>query len=317
MKFIFRALCVIGVIVPMAFFVWRAKAPSWHGQQLRHTLSVDSNFEIIFVGDTGTGEAAQKEVALAMETYCERQKPRAIVLLGDNFYYEGVESVDDPLWNRIFQDVYRFPCLGTVPFYALLGNHDYRENPAAQIAYRSQNPSWHMPHRFYELNFGDRLQLIMIDTNVLDFCGMSSHCTFDFLRERLAQRQKRVPIVLGHHPLANASIKYQKTMMQSRLLERYLCQNAPIYIAGHAHHLEHRRVDNCDLDSFISGGGGAHLYEVRSGVPQTRFAQSQHGFLRLQVNPEVLNFAFFNTRLESLYAYNRFEPGALRADSRP
>jgi len=42
-------------------------------------------------------------------------------LPGDNFYENGVDSVDDPLWNTRYCSVYTDPALLDVPWYAILG----------------------------------------------------------------------------------------------------------------------------------------------------------------------------------------------------
>lgn len=44
---------------------------------------------------------------------------------GDNIYEEGVESVTDPLWSSRYCSVYTDPSILDIPWYAILGNHDY------------------------------------------------------------------------------------------------------------------------------------------------------------------------------------------------
>ena len=47
-------------------------------------------------------------------------------MLGDNFYDSGVTSVTDPLWKTDYFNLYPLskPAL-QVPWYAIVGNHDY------------------------------------------------------------------------------------------------------------------------------------------------------------------------------------------------
>ena len=48
----------------------------------------------------------------------------------DNFYisypgdYEGVNTVDDPKWNRIWKGVFKGR-LAEIPWYTVAGNHDW------------------------------------------------------------------------------------------------------------------------------------------------------------------------------------------------
>lgn len=44
---------------------------------------------------------------------------------GDNFYPNGLNSSDDALFSKSFTSVYSQPSLKSIPWYAVLGNHDY------------------------------------------------------------------------------------------------------------------------------------------------------------------------------------------------
>ena len=66
-----------------------------------------------------------------------------VVLLGDNFYEDGVASVDDPQWQTKFEDPYANIDL---PFYAVLGNHDHMPPLMRRLdclADREPNFVWH------------------------------------------------------------------------------------------------------------------------------------------------------------------------------
>ena len=69
-----------------------------------------------------------------------------IISVGDTFYENGVQSADDPHWQKSFEEVYRDPAL-QIPWQVILGNHDYHGNCDAQITYGSVNPRWQMPAR--------------------------------------------------------------------------------------------------------------------------------------------------------------------------
>ncbi len=103
----------------------------------------------LIFGDWGRkGQKDQVEVATQMAISADKIDARFIVSVGDNFYDFGVTSVDDPQWQTSFEQVYSTPSL-QVPWQVILGNHDYRGNCDAQIAYGQTHPRWKMPARYY------------------------------------------------------------------------------------------------------------------------------------------------------------------------
>lgn len=295
-------LLLIFASILVGFVTWRLKAPLRKENPIILKEPGAETMEFIFIGDSGSGLPEQFRLADALEHYCLTHPLRAVFLLGDNFYPVGVRSVDDPQWQTKFRDAYEKPCLGRIPFYAILGNHDYKGHPAAQIAYTQTQKQWRMPHRFYSVQFGDLAKIIAIDSNVADVCGFSEHCTLDFLRTALQDQTVPFRIVIGHHPIFSSSGKYGATVL-GRVLRSFMCKTGATYIAGHSHHLEHRQDADCALDLFISGGGGASLYEIRKDDPGTRFVQSNHGFLRVKVSKAGSAFTFFDSDLKELYSF--------------
>jgi hypothetical protein len=295
-------LLLLFASIMVGYLTWRLKAPLRKlNPNILHETGAET-MEFIFVGDSGSGLPDQYKLADALERYCLTHPLRAVFLLGDNFYPIGVQSVDDPQWQSKFHDPYNKPCLGQIPFYPILGNHDYKGHPAAQIAYTQKHTQWRMPHRFYSIQFGDLAKIIALDTNIADICGLAEHCVLDFLRTELADESIPFRIVIGHHPILSSSGKYGATVL-GRVLRSFMCRAGATYIAGHSHHLEHRYDADCALDLFISGGGGASLYETRKDDPGTRFVQSNHGFLRARISKAGRAFTFFDSDLKELYSF--------------
>jgi hypothetical protein len=48
-----------------------------------------------------------------------------VTVSGDNFYNDGVVSVDDPLWNDSWRNVYDGDNIGDLTWYVSVGNHDH------------------------------------------------------------------------------------------------------------------------------------------------------------------------------------------------
>ena len=106
------------------------------------------------IGDWGrNGEYGQKEIAKVMADAAEQVEPKFIISTGDNFYPSGVRSIMDPHWKASFEDIYPQHSLQG-DWYIVLGNHDYKGNPDAQIEYSTISRRWNMPSRYFSKTFG-------------------------------------------------------------------------------------------------------------------------------------------------------------------
>jgi tartrate-resistant acid phosphatase type 5 len=249
------------------------------------------------IADSGSGRAEQGEVAKAMEARCLSGGPfDAILMLGDNVYPDGVSSTEDPLWQeRIFQP-YGSECLDKLPIYAVLGNHDYKGNPGAQIEMTLVNKRWYMPNRFYSQRFGTLLTLIAFDSELSEFCFKDSFCTYDYMLKAAKEYAATWTIVMSHHPLASTSERGHGHQggFRSFFIKPVVCNKADAWLAGHAHHMEHQIVDGCRIELFVSGGAGADLYPVEENTKSVKYAESRHGFLELQLTKEKMVTEFYD-----------------------
>jgi Calcineurin-like phosphoesterase len=126
----------------------------------------------------GTDYTFQAAVARSMMKYVRYINLRAVILLGDNFYNSGVTSTTDALWTTLWRNVYLSSGSPlNVPWYAVLGNHDYgsASNAEAQInrylKYDTDDNNWIMPSHNYTQKFeiigGGSARMIFIDTTTL------------------------------------------------------------------------------------------------------------------------------------------------------
>ena len=274
-----------------------------YGTHINATLGTKEFFEtpsgeqlaFLFVGDTGMGNENQKAVAQEMERYCAERKIAGVFFLGDNFYMDGVQSVNDAQWKNKFEDMYAGPCLSKTKFYSVLGNHDYKGNPSAQIEYYRLSRDvgdgrWTMPQRAYTVAFGSLLGVAAMDTNFPDACGLP-FCSLNSMAAQLKKHTTIWKIALGHHPAISGG-KYKKLNFFPNLtIPRFLCKEKfDFYFAGHDHNLQHLQgpSDNvpCELQQFIAGGGGANLVDVDVIPNITRFARRSYGFGVAQFEPK-------------------------------
>ena len=59
------------------------------------------------IGNTGTANLDQQGVADSLAKICRKDGCDLVLMLGDNFYPEGLKTLDDPLFTRAFLDIYR------------------------------------------------------------------------------------------------------------------------------------------------------------------------------------------------------------------
>ena len=84
---------------------------------LRAWANNRSALTFLAVGDWGRdGGFHQQDVADRMGETAAQIGASFVISVGDNFYEDGVKSVDDPIWKTSFEDVYRAPSL-QAPWY--------------------------------------------------------------------------------------------------------------------------------------------------------------------------------------------------------
>ncbi len=92
----------------------------------------DGSVRFVVIGDNGTGEAPEFEVASQMERFREVVKYDFVVMDGDNIY--GGHKPGD--FKVKFEQPYKPLLDAGVKFYASLGNHD---DPDVERNYRPYN----------------------------------------------------------------------------------------------------------------------------------------------------------------------------------
>jgi len=109
---------------PAAFF----EQPS---RELPLKLPLDpKSVRFAVIGDSGTGESPQFEIAREMEAYRQIVNFSFVIMLGDNIY--GGDRPQD--FARKFEQPYKPLLDAGVKFYASLGNHDNPTNASTSCS---------------------------------------------------------------------------------------------------------------------------------------------------------------------------------------
>lgn len=266
------------------------------------------------LGDWGRDTPEQHHVAAAMGRAAAAARSDFVLAIGDNFYSDGVASVDDPLWQSVFEGVYTHPSL-QVPWYALLGNHDYRGNPQAQIDYAARSKRWRMPARYYQVADASLAradaELFAIDTSPFveryrandGMIGSNTRSQdtkqqLAWLDHALSQSRAKWKLVTGHHPIRSGGSGHgDQPEIIAQVLPILNRHGVQAYIAGHDHDLQHIRRDGIDM---IQCGGGMEARPVQP-VEGTRFCRAAAGFGMVQIAGDLLSFDLRDERGASLY----------------
>ena len=110
----------------------------WAMHLTLHAQSIDytpykGKFNFYVANDLGrNGYYDQKPIAERMGTMAEEVRPEFILATGDVHHFEGVQSINDPLWMTNYELIYAHPEL-MIGWFPLLGNHEYRGNTQAVL----------------------------------------------------------------------------------------------------------------------------------------------------------------------------------------
>lgn len=275
----------------------------------------------IAMGDWGrNGADHQKQVAEQMGKTAAEIKAQFIVATGDNFYPSGVISEFDPLFKYSFEDIYTAFSLQW-DWYLVLGNHDYKSNPDAQVEYSKISRRWKMPARYYSKKFainGDTTQQVLIafiDTNPLipefyknteygpNVRGQDTTKQKNWLKKTLSDPSPNIKwkIVVGHHPMFTGGSRtesYDSKAIRSSLkpvLDKY---NVDVYLSGHEHNLQHITPPG-KTHHFISGSASEKT-PVKL-IPNSKMAASEYGFMLFSINADTLLVQTINEKGEIIY----------------
>ncbi len=236
----------------------------------------------VFFGDHGSGKESQMKVSRAIGEFCRSHLCEFGVLLGDNFYSEGVKSVSDSQWVTKFERPYRD--LGLV-FYPALGNHDHKGNILAQVQYSQRSSIWNMPEYSYTFKKGP-VDFFVLDTTEFDSAQARR------LTESLRKSQSCWRIVYGHHPVYSYG-KHGPTKKLKKRLRPVLRGRADFYLSGHDH--DKQVISPPDgVVYVVTGTGGKGTRETKKGK-YSLFAADTYGFSHLHIRGEEATLSVVNT----------------------
>jgi tartrate-resistant acid phosphatase type 5 len=272
----------------------------------------------VAIGDVGKGNGGQRAVGQALGTVCSQRGCDFVVLLGDNFYPSGVNSMTDTQWQTAFVQPY---ATVNAPFYAVLGNHDYggegagfeTERADVQVAYSTTNPKWRMPAGHYRFSQG-HAEFFALDTN-RSFWGPlrgGDDLSRADISAWLASSTATWKIAVGHHPLMSngphgnaghydcrevlgtcvAAPLFTDGRHVKSFMESVVCGRADVYLSGHDHSLQWLKP-TCNGTQLFVSGAGASATSLTTTNP-VYFQTAEPGFLYVELAGRTFTGTFYS-----------------------
>ena len=192
------------------------------------------------LGDFGTGETAQYQLAEQMAKLHERFPYELVILVGDNMY--GGERAED--FRTKFEVPYKPLLERGVKFYASLGNHDARNQ------------------RFYELfNMGGKLYYSFKapKQNVRFYALETTYAEPDqmaWVEKELEGANDDWKIPFFHHPLYSSGARHGSDIRLRTILEPLFVEHqVKVVFTGHDHFYERTKLQK-GIAYFVVGSGG-------------------------------------------------------------
>lgn len=275
------------------------------------------DINLYLANDLGrNGYYDQKPIAELMGRMGETIGPKCVIAAGDIHHFNGVASVNDPLWATNYEQIYSHPEL-MIDWFPVLGNHEYRGNTQAVLDYGQISRRWMMPSRYYTKVFNKKglsLRVVFIDTTPLINRYRKEYTTYSdarkqndvaqlqWLDETLRNAHEDWVIVVGHHPIYAETSKPQEERddMQKKvlpLLHKY--NNVALYACGHIHNFQHIRKSNDKIDYVVNSS--ASLARKVNPIDGTQFCSSEPGFSVISATSSQLNLYMIDKEGKVLY----------------
>ena len=276
------------------------------------------DISLFVANDLGrNGYYDQKPIAELMGQMAEEIGPEAIIATGDVHHFDGVVSVNDPLWMTNYEQIYAHPEL-MISWFPVLGNHEYRGNTQAVLDYAKVSRRWQMEDRYYTKVFTDEesgvsVRVILIDTTPLidkyrsdsrypDAGNQDIQRQLQWLDATLQASRETWTIVVGHHPIYAETKKdiVEQEDMRRLVLPILRKHNVDMYICGHIHNFQHITMPSDPID-FVVNTAGSLSRKVKP-IEGTQFCSPATGFSVISATKQSLSLYMIDSKGVVIYA---------------
>jgi predicted phosphodiesterase len=234
----------------------------------------DKSVRFAVIGDSGTGDRAQNEVAQRMEAYRQATKFDFVIMLGDNIY--GSHSPRD--FVKKFEQPYKPLLDAGVKFYASLGNHD---DPDDERLYKPFNMGG---ERYYAFRKGE-VGFFALDSNYMDPKQLS------WLDQNLKSSQGTWKICFFHHPLYNDGRHHGADAdLRTQVLPLFQRYRVNAVFSGHEHVYQRIKPEN-NIYYFVLGNSGKLMtHDFGEARERVKGFDTDQSFMLVEIAGDKLYF---------------------------
>jgi len=225
------------------------------------------------MGDNGTGEAAEYEVARQMASRHGTFPFELVIMLGDNLY--GRQQPTDFITK--FEQPFRPLLDAGVRFYAALGNHD----DPSQRSY----PPFNMGGARYYSYTRNNVRFFVLDSDLIDEAQRA------WIDNALRESRDDWKICYFHHPLYSDGKTHGSQLDIRVVLEPlFVKYGVNVVFSGHDHVYERIRPQH-GITYFVSGAGGQlRKGDVRASALTAAQFDQDCSFMLMEVSNDDLFF---------------------------
>jgi hypothetical protein len=307
---------LVALAVGLTGLVWMTRAPSAvyaPGPPAPRPLPEGRVLGLLAVGDTGErlpyrpfGEG-QRSVARGLAEEDRRAPVDALVLLGDNFYPDGLRAYE--LLERIRHNLVRPYCRFAelagprsaevadacalsaadrhpVPIVAVMGNHDHKvpESPVLQRRHLPRFVSnWSLPEDaadVVELDHG--LSLVRVESELV-----KRRRSAEAVRKALERARGPWRVLVAHEPIAVREGRSAGPGSYTALMREAVVASGvrpQLVLVGHKHNLQVARLDLAGPALQVIAGGGSSRKRLKEPPIENRlFGMASTGFARVDL----------------------------------
>ena len=230
-------------LIVAALAVTALARSGFHAQELSTLPNRPDSLKFAAIGDNGTGDQPEYDVANQMERWHRRFPFDMVIMLGDNLY--GSQRAAD--FVQKFERPYMPLLAAGVKFYASLGNHDKTSNDTYQ-------PFNMGGERYYTYTRGN-VRFLVLDSNYLDPRQLA------WLESALRDAREAWKIAYFHHPIYSDGGRHGSEIeLRVKLEPLFVKFGVNVVYSGHDHIYERLKPQK-GIYYFVSGAAG----ELRKG----------------------------------------------------